>query len=199
MKSFLLSFNAYDFSKNEKVWTTQVIDLYANNYYTNFSNKRSITGLNVLGDYKFVGTEKTGDVFFYINSTEYSSPSYLYLNDSPEASPTFLVYTDPDFANYDLATPTVANSVYQTNYGEIVSDIATPDILRFVDTTSRVDIRSFKGAFTNRYGGLEQVFYSLNVYESDSLERTVASFYNNHFKFFRLNIISKRRKKIRKV
>jgi hypothetical protein len=27
----------------------------------------------------------------------------------------------------------------------------------------------------------------------------VASFYNNHFKFFRLNTISKRRKKIRKV
>jgi len=199
MKSFLLSFNAYDFSKNEKVWTTQVIDLYANDYYTNFSNKRSITGLNVLGDYKFVGTEKTGDEFFYINSTQYASPSYLYLNDSPEASPTFLVYTDPDFANYDLATPTVANSVYQTNYGEIVSDAATPDILRFVDTSSRIDIRSFKGAFTNRYGGLEQVSYSLNVYESDSLERTMPSFYYYYVKLFGFNTISKRRKKICKV
>ena len=129
MKSFLLSFNAYDFTKNQKVWITQAIDLYANDYYTNFSNKRSRTGLNVLGDYKFVGTEKTGDVFFYINSTGYSSPSYLYLNDSLEASPTFLVYTDPNFANYTLATPTVENSVYQTNYGEIVSDAATPDLL----------------------------------------------------------------------
>jgi|GEM_PF-2208229 len=184
MKSFLLSFNAYDFSKNEKVWTTQAIDLYANDYYTNFSNKRSRTGLNVLGDYKFVGTEKTGDVFFYINSTEYASPSYLYLNDTPEASPTFLVYTDPNFANYALATPTVQNSVYQTNYGEIVSDAATPNLLRFVDTSSRIDIRSFKGAFTNTYGGIEQVNYSLNVYESDSLERTMASLYYYYFKFF---------------
>jgi hypothetical protein len=184
MKSFLLSFNAYDFSKNEKVWTTQAIDLYANDYYTNFSNKRSRTGLNVLGDYKFVGTEKTGDVFFYINSTEYASPSYLYLNDTPEASPTFLVYTDPNFANYTLATPTVQNSVYQTNYGEIVSDAATPNLLRFVDTSSRIDIRSFKGAFTNTYGGIEQVNYSLNVYESDSLERTMASLYYYYFKFF---------------
>lgn len=199
MKSFLLSFNAYDFTKNQKVWITQAIDLYANDYYTNFSNKRSITGLNVLGDYKFVGTEKTGDVFFYINSTEYASPSYLYLNDSSEASPTFLVYTDPNFADYNVATPTVENSVYQTNYGEIVSDAATPDLLRFVDTSSRVDIRSFKGAFTNRFGGLEQVYYSLNVYESDSLERTMASFHNYYINFFRFNPISKRRKKIRKV
>lgn len=199
MKSFLLSFNAYDFTKNQKVWITQAIDLYANDYYTNFSNKRSRTGLNVLGDYKFVGTEKTGDVFFYINSTGYASPSYLYLNDSPEASPTFLVYTDPNFANYTLATPTVENSVYQTNYGEIVSDAATPDLLRFVDTSSRIDIRSFKGAFTNTYGGIEQVNYSLNVYESDSLERTMASLNHHYFRFFWFDTLSSRCKKICKV
>ena len=199
MKSFLLSFNAYDFSKNEKVWTTQAIDLYANKYYTNFSNKRSRTGLNILGDYKFVGTEKTGDIFIYIDSTEYASPSYLYLNESPEASPTFLVYTDPNFENYSLATPTVENSVYQTNYGEIVADAATPDILRFVDTSSRVDIRSFRGAFTNNYGGLEQVYYSLNVYESDSLERTMAAFYDYYLKLFGFYTFSKRRKKVCKI
>lgn len=199
MKSFLLSFNAYDFNKNEKVWTTQPLDLYANSYYTNFSNKRSRTGLNLLGDYKFVGTEKIGDVFFYINSTQYASPSYLYSNDTPEASPAFLFYTDPNFINFNLATPTLENSFSLTNYGEIVSDLATPDLIRFVDTSSRIDIRSFKGAFTNRYGGVEQVYYALNVYEADSLERTMVAVNNNNFNFFRFDTVGKRRKKICKV
>lgn len=179
MKSYLLSFNTYDFVKNNKTWITDSIDLYSNQYYTNFSNKRSRTGVNILGDYKFVGTGKTGDIFIYINSTEYASPTYLYLNESPEASPTFLIYTDPNFENYHLATPTLNNSVYMTDFGEIIRDSATPDLLRFVDTSSRIDIRSFRGAFTNNYGGLEQVTFSLNVYESDSPKRTMASFHYN--------------------
>lgn len=58
MKSYLLSFTAYDFTKNGKVWTTDPIDLYANKYYTNFSSKKSRNGINTLGDYTFVGTEK---------------------------------------------------------------------------------------------------------------------------------------------
>lgn len=57
MKSYLLSFTAYDFAKNDKTWTTDTIDLYANKYYTNFSYKKSRSGLNTLGDYTFVGTE----------------------------------------------------------------------------------------------------------------------------------------------
>lgn len=40
--------------------------------------------------------------------------------------------------------------------------------MRFVDTTSRVDVKSFRGAFSSSLGGIETITYSLNVYESDS-------------------------------
>lgn len=199
MKSYLLSLNAYDFTKNNKEWITQPIDLYANRFYTNFSNKRYRTGLNVLGDYKFVGTEKTGDIFIYIDNELNASPTYLYLNDSTDASPTFLTFTDPNFSIYDVATPTVTNSVYMTNYGEVVYEPATPDLLRFVDTSSRIDIRSFKGAFTNNFGGIEQVNFSLNVYESDSAERTMAFVYDYHFHVNRFNTFGTRFKTLCKV
>lgn len=59
MKSYLLSFTKYDFNKSGNVWTTDAVDLYYNKYYTNFSSKKSRNGLNALGDYTFVGTEKT--------------------------------------------------------------------------------------------------------------------------------------------
>lgn len=90
----------------------------------------------------------------------------MYLNESPDATPEFLVYTDPNFE--DQATPTLSNSVFVTNLGEVVQEEATPSVLRFVDLTSRIDIRSFRGAFTNSLNGLEQVNFSLNIYESDS-------------------------------
>ena len=167
MKSYLLSFTSYDFVKDNKKWTTQPIDLYSNKYYTNYSVKKSRRGLNALGDYTFIGTKQMGHLYIILNSSEYSTPVFVYLNEAPEATPEFLIYTDPEF---DLqATPTLDDSVFVTNYGEIVGDPATPDYLRFVDTSSRIDIRSFRGAFANSLGGLENVTFSLNVYESDSL------------------------------
>lgn len=93
---------------------------------------------------------------------------WVYLNESPDATPEFLVYTDLDFN--DQATPSLSNSVLVTNYGEIVQEEASPSILRFVDLSSRIDIRSFKGAFTSSLGGIENITFSLNVYESDSLD-----------------------------
>lgn len=64
MKSYLLSFTGFDFTKNGKTWITDPVDLYANKYYTNFSSKKSRNGLNTLGDYTFVGTEKTRFSFY---------------------------------------------------------------------------------------------------------------------------------------
>lgn len=64
MKSYLLSFTGYDFTKSGKTWITDPIDLYTNKYYTNFSSKKSRNGLNTLGDYTFVGTQKTRFCFY---------------------------------------------------------------------------------------------------------------------------------------
>jgi hypothetical protein len=173
MKSYLLSFTSYDFSKNGKTWVTSPVDLYFNKYYTNFSNKRSRTGNNLIGDYTFTGTEKTGDAFIYIDSTQFTSPNFIFETSGSTAN--YLLYTD---TNFDiLSTPSFLQTVYRTDYGEVVQDLATPSLLRLVDTSSRVDIRSFRGAFSNILGGIENITFNINVYESDSMERTVASFY----------------------
>lgn len=57
MKTYFLALNKSDFNVVGNVWTSNVFDLYSNRFYTNYSTHRSATGLNVLGDYTFVGTE----------------------------------------------------------------------------------------------------------------------------------------------
>lgn len=57
MKTYFLALNKSDFNINGNVWTSNVVDLYKNRFYTNYSTHRSSTGINVLGDYTFVGTE----------------------------------------------------------------------------------------------------------------------------------------------
>jgi len=47
--------------------------------------------------------------------------------------------------------------------------------LRFVDTSSRIDIRTFKGAFSSSLNSVENITFTLNIYESDSLSRTLFS------------------------
>ena len=192
MKSYLLSFTSYDFSKNGKTWVTSPVDLYFNKYYTNFSNKRSRTGNNLIGDYTFTGTEKTGDAFVYIDSTQYSSPNFIFQTSGSTAN--YLLYTDTSF-NF-LSTPSFLQTVHQTNYGEVVQDMATPSLMRLVDTSSRVDIRSFRGAFSNLLGGVENITFSINVYESDSQERTVAPVNYYVFCFAWNTTFSKRCKKV---
>lgn len=48
----------------------------------------------------------------------------------------------------------------------MVYDSSTPDLLRFIDHSSRVDIISFKSQFTN-YTGTQQPTFTLQMYESD--------------------------------
>lgn len=65
------------------------------------------------------------------------------------------------------STPLTDGALYVTDYGEIVSDPATPNIFRFIDTTSRVDVLSYRHIFTNVPGNANPTF-SLQLYESDS-------------------------------
>lgn len=132
MKRYLLGLRSADFNKNGRVWITDPINLYNNKFYKNYSYKRSKTGLNLIGDYTFVGTEVT-------------SPSY----------------TGNDAATVDQYAK------YVTNYGEVVYEPATPELLRFIDYSSRVDVISFKSAFTN-YPGSEVPTFTFQIYESDT-------------------------------
>jgi hypothetical protein len=131
MKQYLLLLKSSDFNKSGNVWTTDAINLYSNNQYKNYSSTRSPSGLNLIGDRTFVGTEVT-------------SPSTL-----------------------DGYTPINDNAIYATDVGEIIYEEATPNVQRFIDTSSRIDILSYRHIFTNIPGTISPTF-NLQMYESDS-------------------------------
>lgn len=132
MKRYLLGLRSGDFNKTGNKWTTDAINVYNNDFYKNYSYKRSSSGLNLIDDYTFVGTEV-------------SSPSF----------------------DGNHSTPVDPYAIYKTNYGEVVYESATPDVLRFIDYTSRVDVISYKSAFTN-LPGTEIPTFTVQFYESDS-------------------------------
>jgi hypothetical protein len=132
MKRYLLGLRSGDFNKTGNKWVTNPINVYNNSFYKNYSYKRSKSGLNLIDDFTFVGTEV-------------SSPSY----------------------DGNHSTPVDANAIYKTNYGEVVYETATPDLLRFIDYTSRVDVISYKSAFTN-LPGTEIPTFTVQFYESDN-------------------------------
>ena len=74
--------------------------------------------------------------------------------------------TSPSY-NLDPATPLSDNAIYVTNIGEIVYEPATPSLLRFVDTTSRIDVLAYRHVFTN-LPGTEVPTFNIQMYESDS-------------------------------
>jgi hypothetical protein len=131
MKQYLLLLKSSDFNKSGNVWTTDAINLYSNDQYKNYSSTRSPSGLNLIGDRTFVGTEVT-------------SPSTL-----------------------DGYTPLNDNVIYATNIGEVIYEEATPSVQRFIDTSSRIDILSYRHIFTNIPGTISPTF-NLQMYESDS-------------------------------
>jgi hypothetical protein len=132
MKQYLLLLKSGDFNKSGNIWTSNAVNLYKNNSFTNYSYVRSRYGLNAIGDNTYVGLE-------------YTSPSYT----------------------AELSTPLSNNALYVTDVGEIVYEQATPSILRFVDTTSKIDVLAYKHAFTN-LPGTEVPTFNLQMYESDS-------------------------------
>lgn len=73
--------------------------------------------------------------------------------------------TSPN-ASANSATPLLPNTLYVTDAGEVVQDASTPDLLRFVDTSSRVDILAYKHTFTN-ISGEQTPTFNLQIYESD--------------------------------
>lgn len=73
--------------------------------------------------------------------------------------------TSPSYSQ-DVATPISNNAIYVTDAGEIVYDSATPDLLRFLDTTSKIDILAYKHVFTNVPGD-EVPSFNIQLYESD--------------------------------
>lgn len=167
MKTYLLSFNTGDFTKSNNLWTSSVIDLYSNRFYKNFSYTRSATGLNSLDDYIYTGTSQLQgatptieDAYAVTDTGElYRDPAvspHLYF-DSGSVSGDSLIF------NADISSTPIYTADLEEDY-----------LYRFIDTTSRIDIRTFKGAFSSSLNSLESITFDLNIYESDSQNRTMA-------------------------
>lgn len=172
MKTYLLSFNTGDFIKDNNLWTSSAIDLYANKYYKNFSYKRSLSGLNTLGDYTYTGTEE-------LNSATPSIENVVKVTNAGE------IYQDPGVTpHYLFNVNSISNNSLVFDPDEPSTPIFTADseekyVYRFIDTSSRVDIRTFKGAFSSSLNSVESITFDLNIYESDSVNRTMAVICND--------------------
>lgn len=173
MKTYLLSFNAGDFTKDGKSWTSSAIDLYSNKFYTNFSYTKSATGLNSLGDYTFTGTEILADATPTIEGS-YAVTNYGELYQDPALSPH--LYFDVNSIDGD-------NLVFNPDAdatSTFTADSTEDYLYRFIDTSSRIDIRTFKGAFSSSLNSVESITFGLEIYESDNVDRTMVTFSNYH-------------------
>jgi hypothetical protein len=111
----------------------------------------------------------TSNAINLYHNTSYTNYSYTRsrygLNLIGDNIYTGIELTSPSFSE-NQATPLIENSIYVTDAGEVVSDAATPDLLRFVDTSSRIDILAYKHTFTN-VAGDEVPTFNIQIYESD--------------------------------
>ena len=138
MKQYLLLFKSGDFDKTSNALTGNPLwTSSAVNLYSNSQYK------NYSYTRSRYGLNLIGDNTYV--GTEITSPSY-----SQESS-----------------TPLSSNVVYVTNVGEVVYEPATPDLLRFLDTSSRIDILAYKHTFTNTQG-LETPSFNIQMHESDT-------------------------------
>jgi len=173
MKTYLLSFNTGDFTKSGNLWTSSVIDLYSNRFYKNFSYTRSANGLNSLGDYIYTGTnEIQGATPTIEGAYAVTDTGELYLD--PGVSPHLYFNSDSVSGDSFIFSPDADSTPIFT------ADETEDYLYRFIDTTSRIDIRTFKGAFSSSLNSVESITFDLNIYESDSQNRTMA-FSSNYY------------------
>jgi len=167
MKTYLLSFNNGDFVKEQKVWTSSSIDLYSNKYYKNFSYTKSTTGLNSLGDYTFTGTKIIEDATPTIEGS-YAVTNYgeLFIDDA--ISPHLIFDVDISHDGTIIFNPDNSATPIFT------ADSTEEYLYRFIDTSSRIDVRTFKGAFSSSLNSIESITFTLEIHESDSPNRTMA-------------------------
>ena len=170
MKSYVLTLSNIHFRKQGKVWTSDPIDLYDNSSYTNYSTMRSKYGHNYLGDSTFIGNQimqgATPTLADSVLSTEFGEViedqdfylNYVYPTGTEQGS--FLIYDLVEENGYFVLTP---------------SNKTTP-LERFVDTTSRVDLVAYKGAFVNAPSSIP-IEYTLQVYESDDVLESATPFW----------------------
>jgi hypothetical protein len=158
MKQFIIALKSSDFIKSGNAWTTDSIDLYNNKWYTNYSVSKSRYGLNELSDRTFVGTEIQEDATPTIvveGSTPVSVTNYgeiikdtnvitYNIFDYDEISEQYFIFNlIEDASPFYILDPTSVNL----------------DLFRFVDTSSRTDILSYKRSiYKCKHSGFPNIY-----------------------------------------
>lgn len=125
-------------------------------------------GLNSLGDYTFTGTEILSGATPTIENS-YAVTNYGELYRDPNISPHLIFnYNSIDEDSYVFNPDTSSTPTF-------TADIEEAYLYRFIDTSSRVDIRTFRGAFSSALNSLESINFKVQVFESDSATRTMVA------------------------
>ena len=167
MKQYILALRSLDFIKSGKSWSTSSIDLYNNKFYTNYSIARSRFGIDELGDRTFVGTEIIHD----------ATPSVTVLGETAEIVTNYgEIVKQAGIISYNVFDYDETSGQYviftlqdgATPY-YVLQGAQTAEVFRFVDTSSQIDIISYKGAFTN-INAKDAPSFTIKVYEGDTSE-----------------------------
>ena len=167
MKQYILALRSLDFIKSGKSWSTEAIDLYNNKFYTNYSVARSRFGLDELGDRTFVGTEIVQD----------ATPSVTVLGETAQVVTNYgEIVKEHGIISYSIFDYDETSGQYviftlgdQATPYYVLQGSQTPELFRFVDTSSQIDILSYKGAFTN-VNAKDAPTFTIKVYEGDTSE-----------------------------
>lgn len=149
MKQFIIALKSSDFIKSGTQWTTDAIDLYNNKWYTNYSVSKSRYGLNELDNRTFVGTEVISN----------ATPSIVVEGSTPVSVTNYgEIFKDTNVITYNIFEyDEISEQYFIFNLIEDASPfyILDPtsinlDLYRFVDTSSRTDILSYKRSLYQR-------------------------------------------------
>ena len=146
MKQFIIALKSSDFIKSGKQWSTAGIDLYSNKWYTNYSIARSRYGLNLLEDRTFVGTSVIPDATPSI-IVEGSTPVYV-TNYGEIVQETNVIKYNRFEYDEQSGQYFIFNLIEDASPFYILNpDTVDLDLQRFVDTSSKIDILSYKRRF----------------------------------------------------
>lgn len=162
MKTYILALTNAHFEKDGKVWTSTPIDVYDNTSYKNYSTRRSKYGLNLLSNNTFVGNRDLEDATPLLGGARFVTEYGEVIADQNLADNVTNIFTaDSTDGGYLIYEVTESLDGYL-----ILSPVNQAELLRFVDTTSKVDLVGYKASFLNNESA-EPIEYTLQVYESD--------------------------------
>jgi hypothetical protein len=167
MKQYILALRSLDFIKSGKSWSTGSIDLYNNKSYTNYSITRSRFGIDELGDRTFVGTQIVQDATPSVTVSGLEAETVTNYGEIVKEAGV-ISYSVFDY-NENIGQYFIFTTGDQATPYYVLQGSQTPDLFRFVDTSSQIDILSYKAAFTN-INAKDAPTYTIKVYEGDAAE-----------------------------